>query len=64
MKLHKKKGDCLALGFVSKLSSAIYPKISEIKLKDKDHMRALDDRETKCLHGEIWRYSSIAFSRS
>ena len=34
MKLHRKKGDCLASGFVSKLPSAIYPKILEIKLKE------------------------------
>ena len=34
VKLHRKKGDCLALGFVSKLPSAIYPKIPEIKLKE------------------------------
>ena len=33
VKLHGKKGDCLALGFVSKLPSAVYPKIPEIKLK-------------------------------
>ena len=34
IKLHGKKGDCLALGFVSKLPSAVYPKLLEIKLKD------------------------------
>ena len=34
MKLHGKKGDCLASGFVSKLSSVVYPKIPEIKLKE------------------------------
>ena len=34
MKLHGKKGDCLASRFVSKLPSAVYPKISEIKLKE------------------------------
>ena len=36
VKLHKKKGDCLASGFVSKLLilSAVYPKIPEIKIKE------------------------------
>ena len=34
VKLHKKIGDCLASGFVSKLSGAVYPKILEIKLKE------------------------------
>ena len=32
VKLHGKKGNYLASGFVSKLSSAVYPKIPEIKL--------------------------------
>ena len=34
VKLHGKKIDCLALRFVSKLPSAVYPKISKIKLKE------------------------------
>ena len=34
VKLHGKKRDCLALGFVSKLSGAIYSKIPEIKVKE------------------------------
>ena len=34
VKLHGKKGDCLASRFVSKLLSAVYPKIPEIKLKE------------------------------
>ena len=34
MKLHEKKRDCVASEFVSKLSSAVYPKIPEIKLKE------------------------------
>ena len=34
IKLHGKKGDCLVSGFMSKLSSAVYPKIPEIKLKN------------------------------
>ena len=34
MKLHEKKGDCLASRFVSKLPSGVYPKIPEIKLKE------------------------------
>ena len=33
VKLHEKRGDCLASGFVSELPGAIYPKIPEIKLK-------------------------------
>ena len=34
VKLHGKKGDCLASRFVSKLPSTVYPKIPEIKLKE------------------------------
>ena len=34
MKLHEKREDCLASGFVSKLPSVVYPKLPEIKLKD------------------------------
>ena len=34
VKLHGKKRDCLASGFVSKLSGVIYPNIPEIKLKE------------------------------
>ena len=33
VKLHGKRGDCLASGFVSELPSAVYPKIPEIKLE-------------------------------
>ena len=33
VKLHKKRGDCFASGFVLKLSGVIYPKIPEIKLE-------------------------------
>ena len=34
VKLYKKRGDCLASGFVSKLPGTVYPKILEIKLKE------------------------------
>ena len=34
VKLHEKKRDCLASGFVSKLPSAVYSKIPEIKFKE------------------------------
>ena len=34
VKLHEKKGDCLASGSVSKLPNAVYPKLLEIKLKN------------------------------
>ena len=34
MKLQEKKGDFLAPSFTSKLPSAVYPKIPEIKLKE------------------------------
>ena len=30
----------------------------------KGYMGALDGKETKCLHGKIWRYSYVAFDRS
>ena len=33
VKLHGKRGDCLASGFVSEFSSAVYPKLPEIKLE-------------------------------
>ena len=33
VKLHRKRGYCLALGFVSKLPGTVYPKIPEIKLE-------------------------------
>ena len=33
VKLHGKIGDCLASGFISELSGAVYPKIPEIKLE-------------------------------
>ena len=33
VKLHGKRGDCLASGFVSELPGLVYPKIPEIKLK-------------------------------
>ena len=44
VKLHEKIGDCLASGFVSKFSSAVYPKIPEIKLKE---LKAIWDRWTE-----------------
>ena len=44
VKLHEKRGDCLASGFVSKLLGAIYPKILEIKLKE---LKAIWDRWTE-----------------
>ena len=44
MKLHEKRGDCLALGFVSKLSGSVYPKIPKIKLKE---LKAIWDRWTE-----------------
>ena len=33
VKLHGKRGDCLALRFVSELPGVVYPKIPEIKLE-------------------------------
>ena len=33
VKLHGKRGDCLASGFVLELPGAVYPKIPEIKLE-------------------------------
>ena len=33
VKLHGKRGDCLASGFISELPSAVYPNIPEIKLE-------------------------------
>ena len=33
VKLYEKREDCLASGFVSELSGAVYPKIPEIKLE-------------------------------
>ena len=44
VKLHEKMGDCLASGFVSKLSDAVYPKIPEIKL---EKLKAIWDRWTE-----------------
>ena len=44
VKLHGKRRDCLASGFVSKLSGAIYPKIPEIKVKE---LKAIWDRWTE-----------------
>ena len=64
VKLHGKRGDCLALGFILKLSGAVYPKIPEIKLKK---LKAIWDRwtkKTKCLYRKIQRHSPTAFDRS
>ena len=44
MKLHGKKRDCLASGFVLELSGAVYPKIPEIKLKE---LKAIWDHWTE-----------------
>ena len=44
VKLHGKRGDCLVLRFVSKLSGVVYPKIPEIKLKK---LKAIWDRWTE-----------------
>ena len=33
VKLHGKRGDCLASGFVSELPGTVYPKILKIKLE-------------------------------
>ena len=44
MKLHEKRGDCLALGFVSELPGVVYPKIPEINLKK---MKAIWDHWTE-----------------
>ena len=44
VKLHGKRGDCLALGFVSELPSTVYPKIPKIKLKE---LKAIWDCWTK-----------------
>ena len=44
VKLHEKRGDCLASGFVSELSGAVYPKIPEIKL---EKLKAIWDRWTE-----------------
>ena len=47
VKLHGKRGDCLASKFVSELSSAVYPKILKIKLKK---LKAIWDRWTEERH--------------
>ena len=44
VKLHGKRGDCLASGFVSVLPGAVYPKISEIKL---EKLKAIWDHWTE-----------------
>ena len=44
VKLHGKKEDCLASGFVLELPGAIYPKIPEIKL---EKLKAIWDRWTE-----------------
>ena len=44
VKLHEKREDCLASGFVSELPGAVYPKILEIKLKE---LKAIWDRWTE-----------------
>ena len=64
MKLHKKNGDCLASGFVSKLPSVVYPKIPEIKLKELKTIWEHWTKKRKCLHEKIWQYSSTASNRS
>ena len=58
VKLHGKRGDCLASGFVSELLGAVYPKIPEI------NMGLLDGRETKRFYHKIRRHSPTAFDRS
>ena len=58
VKLHEKRGDCLASGFVSKLLGAVYPKIPKIKLKD---LKAIWDRWTKERQNAfIAKYDDIA----
>ena len=44
VKLHEKREDCLASGFVSKLPGVVYPKIPKIKSKE---LKAIWDRWTK-----------------
>ena len=44
VKLHGKREDCLASGFVSDLLGAVYPKIPEIKL---EKLKVIWDRWTK-----------------
>ena len=44
VKLHGKRGDCLASGFVSEFPSVVYPKIPEIKL---EKMKAIWNRWTE-----------------
>ena len=58
VKLHEKRGDCLASGFVSKLLGAVYPNIPEIKLKK---LKAICDRWTKERQNAFTvKYSDIA----
>ena len=44
VKLHGKRRECLASGFVSKLLGSVYPKIPKIKLKE---LKAIWDRWTE-----------------
>ena len=58
VKLHGKRGDCLASEFVSKLSGAVYPKLPKIKLKE---LKAIWDRWTKERQDAFTtKYSDIA----
>ena len=64
VKLHEKRGDCLASRFVLELLGVVYPKIPEIKL---EKLKAIWDcwtEETKCLYCKIRRRSPTASDRS
>ena len=51
VKLYEKRGDCLASGFVSELSGAVYPKILESKLKELKGLwdRWMEERQDACI---------------
>ena len=65
VKLHRKRGDCLASGFVLKASGCSLSQDTRDQVeRTESHMGSLDGRETRCLYSKIQRHSSTASDKS